>query len=119
VPTGYKFGNLPEVLTVDKFGPQATILSGQLAAVQGIPLVVSQDYDQTDLSGYINYTSGNTCGQFLVVNRLGWKVGWRRRPRIFVGQIPFSDAWYIMSSARLDLEPFAAGMCAASYNITI
>lgn len=120
VATGLKFGALPEVLTVDKFGAQATILNGQQASVFGIPIIASQDYDLTDSSGYINNSGGsNTKGQFLVVNRLGWKVGWRRRPRIFVGQVPFSDAWYIMGTARLDLQPFAAGMAACSYDITI
>lgn len=120
IATGLKFGALSEVLTVDKFGPQATILTGQQASVFGIPIIASQDYDLTDSSGYINATGGsNTKGQFLIVNRLGWKVGWRRRPRIFVGQVPFSDAWYIMGTARLDLQPFAAGMAGLSYNVTI
>lgn len=119
VATGLKFGALSEVLTVDKYGPNATILNGQQASVFGIPIIASQDYDLTDASGHIHYNTGNTKGQFLVVNRLGWKVGWRRRPRIFVGQVPFSDAWYIMGTARLDLQPFAAGMAACSYDITI
>lgn len=120
VPTGYKFEDLPEVLTLEKYGPQATVLTGELAKLKGIPIVVSEDYSLTDANGKIHNTAGNnTKGSFLVVNRLGWKVGWRRRPRIFVGQIPFSDAWYIMSSARLDIRPFAAGMAGLSFNLTV
>jgi HK97 family phage prohead protease len=120
VPTGLKFSDLAEVLTVDKFGPQATVLTGQVGAIKGLPLVVSQDFGLTDTSGYVNGTaSSNTKGSFLCVNRLGIKVGWRRRPRVYVGQIPFSDAWYIMATARFDVGFFAAGMVGLSYNITV
>jgi hypothetical protein len=120
VPCGLKFSDLAEVLTVDKFGPQATVLTGQVGAIKGLPLVVSQDFGLTDTSGYVNGTaSSNTKGSFLCVNRLGIKVGWRRRPRVYVGQIPFSDAWYIMATARFDVGFFAAGMVGLSYNITV
>ena len=120
VPTMLKFGGLSEVLTVDHFGPLATVLTGQLGSIMGVPLIQSQDYGLTDTSGYVNGTAGsNTVGSFLVVNRLGVKVGWRRRPRIYVGQVPFSDAWYVMGSARFDLGLFGAGMVGLSYNITV
>lgn len=37
----FKLLTLPEVTTVDKMGPNATILQGQLAAIDGIPVIVS------------------------------------------------------------------------------
>lgn len=118
--TGYKFEMLSEVLTLDKFGPNATILNGMLGKIMGIPIIRSQDYGLTDASGYINDTAGdNTKGQFITVNRMGVKVGWRRRPRIIVGQVPFSDAWYILSLARFDVGFFGAGMVGMSYDITV
>jgi len=116
----YKFTDLSEVLTVDKYGPAATILTGELARIKGIPIVVSEDYGLTDSSGYVNGTAGsNVYGQFLVVNRAGIKVGWKRRPRIFVGQVPFSDAWYIMMSARLDVGFWGAGFVGLGFNLTV
>jgi hypothetical protein len=120
IPTAFKFEDLSEVMTIDKYGPQATILTGELARIKGIPIIKSQMYGLTDSNGYINNSAGsNTKGSFMVVNRAGVRVGWRRRPRIFVGQVPFSDAWYIMASARLDIQFKEAGMVGMSYNITV
>ncbi len=118
--TGLTFEDLDEVRTIDKYGANAVILRGMLGSIKGIPIVQSQDYGLTDSSGYINSTAGdNTYGQFLIVNRLGWKVGWRRRPRMYVGQVPYSDAWYILALARLDIRPFDTGMAGLSYAISV
>jgi HK97 family phage prohead protease len=120
IPTALKFEDLSEVMTIDKYGPQATILTGELGRIKGIPIIKSQMYGLTDTSGKIHNTAGNnTKGSFMLVNRSGVRVGWRRRPRIFVGQVPFSDAWYIIASARLDIQFKEAGMVGLSYNITV
>ena len=120
VPTSYKFEDLDQVLTIDKYGSRAVILNGQLASVKGIPIVVSEDYPLTSVTGVVSNTAtDNIKGSFMVVNRLGIKVGWRRRPRIFVGQVPFSEAWYIMSTARLDIGFFETGVVALNYNVTV
>lgn len=120
LPTRYKFEDLSEVLTVDKFGPLAVVLRGQLGSVKNIPIVASQDYSLTDTSGYINATgASNTKGSFMIVNRNMLRVGWKRRPRILVGQVPYSDAFYILATARLDLGFFTTGAVAMSYNITV
>jgi len=120
VPTKLKFEDLGEVLTVDKYGPQAVVLNGQLGSVKGIAIVASQDYSLTDSSGYINATgASNTKGSFMVVNRNMVRVGWKRRPRILVGQVPYSDAFYILATARLDVGFFAAGSVGLSYNVTV
>lgn len=120
LPTRYKFEDLSEVLTVDKFGPLAVVLRGQLGSVKNIPIVASQDYSLTDTSGYINSSGGsNTKGSFMIVNRNMLRVGWKRRPRILVGQVPYSDAFYILATARLDLGFFTTGSVAMSYNLTV
>ncbi len=123
VPTSYKFEDLDEVLTIDKFGPQATVLRGELGRLKNIPIIRSTDYVLTDSSGYINDTAGdNTLGSFIIVNRRGVKVGWRRRPRIVVGQVPYGDAWYIIMLARLDIgfqSGTSGGYVGMSYNLTV
>lgn len=112
--------NLDEVLTVNNYGPNATVLKGQVSSIVGSPFIASEDFPLTDSSGYINNTGGsNTKGSFLVVRRDGWKLGWRRRPRILVGSVPFSDAFYILGVARFDLRPFATGMAALGYDLTV
>lgn len=120
LPTGYTFEDLDEVITVDKFGSGATILTGMLGSIKGIPIVKLQDYPLTDANGRIDDTAGNnTKGSFLVVNHRMVRIGWRRRPRIVVGQIPFSDAWYILVLTRLDLGFQQAGGVGLNYNVTV
>jgi len=71
--------NLDTVITLDKCGPQATVLTGQLAAYRGIPIVVSESAPLTEADGKVSDTAGNnTLGQISIANRRMWKVGtWR------------------------------------------
>ena len=65
--------------TLDKFGPQATVLTGQLGAVEGVPVIVSEQMALADSDGKVSY-SGNTTdtGRLLVFNRSQWRIGFRR-----------------------------------------
>ena len=111
---------LSEVLTIDHFGPAATIRTGQLGALFGAPLLASEDYGLTDSAGKISSTgSNNTLGSLMCVNRRGILVGWRRRPRVRVVGLPGADARYIVGSARYDIQFKEVGMVGMSYNLTI
>ena len=70
---------LSEVVTVDKLGPQATIRSGQLAQVYGVPYLVSGVMAVADTDGKIT-AAGNVAdtGRVLAINRNGWYHGFRR-----------------------------------------
>jgi HK97 family phage major capsid protein len=65
--------------TVDKYGPGATILTGELARYSGIPIVVSAsarlgsdaDYGAVD-------SAGGTRGVLTITNRDAWIIGFRR-----------------------------------------
>ncbi|HHH39027.1 MAG TPA: phage major capsid protein, partial [Sedimenticola sp.] len=60
---------LSNVTTVDKFGPQAAVLTGQLAAYRGVPIVVSASMGLTGAAGTISGTaSNNTKGQVAIIN---------------------------------------------------
>ena len=65
--------------TLDKLGPNATLLQGQLAAVEGIPVLVSEQMKAADADGKVT-NGGNTSstGRLLIVNRGQWRVGFRR-----------------------------------------
>lgn len=70
---------LTNVATVDKFGPKATILTGQLASYAGVPVVVSESISKTEADGKLSATAAsNTKGQIVLYNRDMWKVGFRR-----------------------------------------
>lgn len=65
------------VLTVDKMGPNATILNGQIGALYGIPIVVSEHVrENLNASGvYDAITTNKTYN--LCVNRQEWVMGQR------------------------------------------
>ena len=65
--------------TLDKFGSQATVLTGQLGAVDGIPVIVSEQMALADADGKVtNGGNANTKGRLLIVNRSQWRVGFKR-----------------------------------------
>jgi len=116
----YKLLDLSEVVTVDKFGPAATILSGEMGKISGIPIVLTEDYPLTDASGYIeDVPADNTKGSFLIVRRDGVRVGWRRHVKVTVGNLPYSDAYYIIATVRFDMQLFDSEMAALTYNLTV
>jgi len=65
--------------TLDKFGPQATLLTGQLGAVEGIPVIVSEQMALADTDGKVTDAgNGTNTGRLLIVNRSQWRVEFER-----------------------------------------
>lgn len=73
------FLGLTNVVTLDKFGPEAVVLTGQLAAYRGIPLIVSASHPAGEADGKVSTTAGNnTLGSISCFNTLMWYAGFRR-----------------------------------------
>ena len=69
--------------TLDKLGPNATLLQGQLGAVEGIPVIVSEQMALADTDGKVTDAgNGTDTGRLLLVNRSQWRVGFRREMSI-------------------------------------
>ena len=64
--------------TLDKLGPAATLLTGQLGAVEGIPVLVSEQMKLADTDGKVTDGSAGTTGRLLIANRSQWRIGFRR-----------------------------------------
>lgn len=98
---------LDEVLTVDKFGPGATVLTGQQARVLGNPLISSIDVSKTEADGKVSTTAGNnTKGQVVSFNRRGCVVGNRRAVKVETERVPGSDQTRIVYSLRAGFGRF-------------
>jgi HK97 family phage major capsid protein len=71
--------SIEQFQTVDKLGPNATLLTGQLGAVEGIPVIVSEQLALADTDGKIT-SGGNVAdtGRLLLVNRTQWRKGFKR-----------------------------------------
>lgn len=125
--TADKAALLDEVLTVDKYGQNATILNGELARIGQNPFISSIALSKTEADGKVSTTGGNnTKGQVVAFNRRGFKVGWRRRVMVETERLPGSDQWRIVYSLRLGFGRFsptgaASGIEAAAvlYDITV
>lgn len=102
---------LPEVTSVDKFGPMATILSGALAAFRGRGIVVSE-YMRNDLdaTGIYGATVGNNIKTgILLLNKERFMIGRRRPLRMRVGmdeRYEF-DRWQMAAYQRVDFQGHA------------
>jgi hypothetical protein len=106
--TANAISQLDEVLTVDKYGPQATVLTGELAKVGRNPLIASMAMSLTEADGKVSTTgSNNIKGQVVCFNRRGLKAGWRRRVRVEVERLPASDQTRIVYSLRMGLGRYS------------
>lgn len=79
-----KLALLPEVITVDKFGPNATVLKGQLGNFLGRPIIVSEKVRQN-----LNATGvhdGVTTNKTVIyaVHTNGWALGRRKGAQVQV-----------------------------------
>jgi HK97 family phage major capsid protein len=77
---------LDDVRTLEQYGAQATVLSGELAKYEGAPVVVSEWLrEDTDATGVNSATPANNIkGSVILVNRKRWFVGTRRGVQVLV-----------------------------------
>jgi hypothetical protein len=98
---------IDEVLTVDKYGPQATVLTGEVLKIARHPHVVSMAMSKTEADGKVSNTPGNnTKGQVALFNRRGFKTGWRRRVQVETERLPATDQTRLVYSLRLGFGRF-------------
>ena len=85
VNTFIRAQSISEFRTMDKLGPNATVLTGMLGAVEGIPVIVSEQMNLADTDGKVT-DGGNATdtGRLLIVNRTQWAQGFRREMTVDV-----------------------------------
>lgn len=112
---------LTEVLTVDKFGPQATVKAGQVGNFDGCPVIVS-GFMREDLNAsavYDGSTTDNTA--VLYVNTSGFVLGRRRAPMIESFRDVVAGADEIVASMREDFQmryPVTEPLVVCGKNVT-
>lgn len=88
------------VLTVDKFGPGATIQTGQVANIGGSPLFLSQ-FVTADMNASGVYDGVTTTyTSMLIVGRRRWKMARRRALRVNVEIVYREGVAYLVASER-------------------
>ena len=126
--TADRIAMLDEVITVDKYGANATVLTGEVGRVLGHPLVVSMAMSKTEADGKVSFDvpANNTKGQVVLFNRRGFKAGWRRQVQVETERLPGRDQTRLVYSFRMGFGRFtptgaASGIEAAAvlYNVTV
>jgi HK97 family phage major capsid protein len=95
------FLKLTETVTVDKFGDGAMILTGQLAAYRGVPIIVSSSHRLAEADGKLSTTAGNnTLGSMSFFNSRMWYAGFRRQILIEVDRDIQKRQYIMVTSLR-------------------
>lgn len=115
---------LTNVATVDKYGPAATILTGELMKYRGIPVLPSAEMPLTEADGKCSVTAAsNTKGQIATYNRNFWRAGFRRGLTIEVDRLIQRRVLIMVTSFRIALAAWgtrsSAKHAAGEYNITV
>ena len=85
VNTFIRTQSVSQFRTMDKLGPNATLLTGMLGAIEGIPVIVSEQMRLADTDGKVTASgNGTNTGRLLIFNRTQWAQGFRRELTIDV-----------------------------------
>jgi hypothetical protein len=96
---------ITNVSTIEKYGPRATILTGELAAFLGIPIIVSERVrEDLNASGVYDGTT-TTKGSVLLVNLSGWIPGRRRDFTVEVDRDIKTQTQFVVASFRRAFTP--------------
>lgn len=125
--TADRIAELDEVLTLDKYGQAASILTGEVAKIGRHPLIGSMAMSLTEADGKLSTTgSNNVKGQVACFNRAGLVWGWRRQVKLETERLPGSDQTRLVYTLRGGLGRFTPTGAASGiewadilYNITV
>ena len=93
--------NNPMVTTIDKYGPNATILTGELAKFDGSPIIVSEKVRETlNASGVYDGTT-TTKTEIILVYRPGFRFGDRRKVTIKTDEDIETDQTILVATLRM------------------
>jgi len=115
---------LAETITFDKFGPRATILTGSLASIFGIPIIPSgATREDTNASGVFDNVT-TTKGTMILVNLSRWIMGSRREFMVEVDKDISTQTNIIVASFRkafkaIEVPSATVPSVVTGYNITV
>lgn len=107
------------VVTVDKYGSQATILSGELGRIFGVPVMTSFGVEQRKdsvASTGMNDPTGNTFSTALIFNRMNFKVGDRRNFRFETDRNIIAGRNDVVATSRWSLNAVEGDVADANWD---
>jgi HK97 family phage major capsid protein/HK97 family phage prohead protease len=88
------------VQTLDKYGPNAVILQGELSKVDGIPIVVTEWLEETQNAAGIYAGADYTRSSQILVHRRAWVRGLRRGTEVLVERDLANDVYQVYAYKR-------------------
>lgn len=118
--TYMKLLNIPELLTEDKYGVDATIKTGGLQYMDGIPVYVTDVMGLASATGKISSTANqNTLGRLALVYRPGIITGYRRTSNITVEFLSYYDAYMMTGTVRPAVLSYDNDVAVVGFNIGV
>jgi len=109
-----------EVVTVERYGQGATILTGELARLGGMRIISPAYASKTEADGKASDTAAsNTKGQISIVNTRGCLGGVRRGVEFFLDRVQGRDQYLLEMYTRRSFNTFSNTVAAGIYNITV
>lgn len=97
------------VVSVDKYGPAATVVTGELGRIDGIRVFVSAQMALADADGKVTQTSNTVDrGRAILVHVPTWMFGYRRRIAQDVSYLPYYDSYILTLTMRNHFVPRTA-----------
>ena len=97
--------SIGDVQTLKDYGPKATILTGELASLDSMPIIISEFvYDNENAIGIYD-GSVTDRSEVIAVNRSAWQVGNYRDLSVEVVPNPIQDVSTVVCFKRLDFKP--------------
>lgn len=119
--THQKMKGIQEFLTMDKFGTKATILTGQVGSLDGVPVLVSNQIKRADTNGKISNTPGNNIrGRAALIYKPYQVVGYRRRIKTWIKFYEETDSYQLGATVRIAFKRRdTTGSVGLLYNILV
>lgn len=103
-------------------GRNATVNTGTVPMIDGIPVYPSDQIPLVDSTGYVTSTSSGTLGQLLLVPLNQWIMGYRRRVSATIEFLSYYDSYQLTATARVGMINRGASSAvnvALMYNIPV
>ena len=109
-----------KVTTVDKYGPAATVVTGELGNYNGIPIITPPYASKTEADGKASTTeASNTKGQITLFAPAAYLGGERRGIQMFMDRIQGRGQFLIELYTRRAFTRFGTNGSAGIYNISL
>jgi HK97 family phage major capsid protein len=119
----YTYGrilNIDEVNVWINNGREATVNTGQVKQLDGVPIFPSAELALANTAGKISETaSNNTTGTIVIAARSGWTIGYRRQITTSVDFLPYYDSYQFTATLRLAFINKDTVAAATMYNVAI